>query len=144
VPLAVGPMRRAWRCFHPLTPSSLPAGATTPKPRAAPQIDKIFAAAEQAAAALEEATPLLEEATHLAREITPLLQASACGEGHRGAPVCATHPSLAGVCVRVAHSPTHLRTAGSCYCELLRAECSRCWSRLPFPDTRRRHPCALP
>ncbi|GBF93100.1 hypothetical protein Rsub_05711 [Raphidocelis subcapitata] len=37
-------------------------------------IDKIFAAAEQAAAALEEATPLLEEATHLAREITPLLQ----------------------------------------------------------------------
>ncbi|KIZ05409.1 hypothetical protein MNEG_2544 [Monoraphidium neglectum] len=37
-------------------------------------IDKIFAAAEQAAAALEEATPLLEEATHLAREVTPLLQ----------------------------------------------------------------------
>lgn len=38
------------------------------------QIDKFFAAAEQAAAALEEATPLLEEATHLAREVTPLLQ----------------------------------------------------------------------
>jgi hypothetical protein len=57
------------RVFRPGAYPSAP-----PHPDPLPQIDKIFAAAEQAAAALEEATPLLEEATHLAREVTPLLQ----------------------------------------------------------------------
>lgn len=55
-------------------PPPSPPPSTTTNHNNNKQIDKIFAAAEQAATALEEATPLLEEATQLAREVTPLLQ----------------------------------------------------------------------